>query len=77
MPSPKWALRWLAFSPVASHTTLEFFGSTATQPMDDVPWLELEMKLQRKERPRSPLPISFNATAPVLPGFATVAEFVL
>ena len=31
MPSPKCALRWLAFSPVPSHTTLEFFGSTTTQ----------------------------------------------
>src|SRR5438132_5875887 len=31
MPSPKWALRWLAFSPVPSQTTFEFFGSTATQ----------------------------------------------
>src|SRR4051812_47850521 len=31
MPSPKCALRWLAFSPVPSHTTSEFFGSTATQ----------------------------------------------
>src|SRR5260221_10576441 len=31
MPSPKWALRWLAFSPVASQTTSDLFGSTATQ----------------------------------------------
>src|SRR4029078_12572834 len=31
MPSPKCALRWLAFSPVPSQTTLEFFGSTTTQ----------------------------------------------
>src|SRR6476619_2071437 len=31
MPSPKWALRWLAFSPVPSQTTMESFGSTATQ----------------------------------------------
>ncbi len=30
-PSPKWALRWLVFSPVPSHTTLESFGSTTTQ----------------------------------------------
>src|SRR4051812_10442791 len=31
MPSPKCALRWLAFSPVPSHTMFEFFGSTTTQ----------------------------------------------
>ncbi len=31
MPSPKCALRWLAFSPVPSQTTFEFFGSTTTQ----------------------------------------------
>src|SRR5215471_15241210 len=31
MPSPKCALRWLAFSPVPSHTTFELFGSTTTQ----------------------------------------------
>src|SRR5262249_37770255 len=30
-PSPKWALRWLAFSPVPSQITLEFLGSTTTQ----------------------------------------------
>jgi lipid-A-disaccharide synthase len=30
MPSPKLTLRWLLFSPVPSHTTLESFGSTAT-----------------------------------------------
>src|SRR6185436_11771780 len=30
-PSPKWALRWLWFSPVPSQTMLEFFGSTTTQ----------------------------------------------
>src|SRR5262249_19197809 len=31
MPSPKCALRWLAFSPVPSQTTFAFFGSTTTQ----------------------------------------------
>src|SRR3982751_7072615 len=31
MPSPKCPLRWLAFSPVPSHTTFESFGSTTTQ----------------------------------------------
>ena len=28
---PKWALRWLRFSPVPSHTTSESLGSTTTQ----------------------------------------------
>jgi hypothetical protein len=39
MPSPKCALRWLAFSPVPSQTTVELFGSTTTQQsVNDPPW---------------------------------------
>ncbi len=31
MPSPKWALRWLVFSPVPTQTMFESLGSRTTQ----------------------------------------------
>src|SRR6266496_956800 len=33
-PSPYPTLRWLLFSPVPTHTTSGFFGSTATVPIE-------------------------------------------
>ena len=49
MPSPKWALRWLLFSPVPSQTTFESFGSIATQHRVKTP---LSSKIGAKVMPR-------------------------
>src|ERR1043166_1966497 len=37
-PSPYPTLRWLLFSPVPTHTTSGFFGSTATVPIEYDAW---------------------------------------
>ena len=39
MPSPKWALRWLLFSPVPSQRTFESLGSMAMQQRVKTPLL--------------------------------------
>src|SRR5438094_541705 len=73
MPSPKWALRWLAFSPVPSQTTFEFFGSTATQQSVNDPPLS---KIGAKVVPRLVVfhsPPKAVATYQVLGDFGSIA----